>query len=146
MHALATLLAFVMAASAPGVIEEPTSYPVPTVAPGESPPAGDWVPEATDGAFVALHPFWTIPGPELAILEALARCESHWGLPTYDGVSGTGRYRGPLQFSVESWRGVGGDGDPADATWEETAWRGHLLHASQGWGAWPACSRRLGLR
>jgi hypothetical protein len=41
---------------------------------------------------------------------------------------------------------VGGEGDPAAASYEEQTWRAHLLRELQGWAAWPHCSVRAGLR
>lgn len=76
-----------------------------------------------------------------ATWDALAQCESggNW-------ASRTGRYRGGLQFLPSTWRSVGGTGDPADASREEQIRRAQTLQARDGWGAWPACSRRLGYR
>ena len=61
-------------------------------------------------------------------------------------VAAPGTFRGLLQFARTSWEGVGGTGDPAEASYEEQVWRGHLLQLEQGWGAWPVCSRKAGLR
>jgi putative cell wall-binding protein len=74
--------------------------------------------------------------------ERLAQCESggNWAINTGNG------YYGGIQFSLSSWRAVGGAGYPhQNSKWEQIH-RGELLQARQGWGAWPACSRKLGLR
>lgn len=54
-------------------------------------------------------------------------------------------YYGGLQFTLSSWRGVGGRGLPNQASREEQIMRGKRLQAIQGWGAWPGCARKLGL-
>lgn len=72
--------------------------------------------------------------------EMLADCESErqWNLATGNG------FFGGLQFTQESWNGVGGVGSPADATREEQIMRAGFLFDLQGWEAWPSCSRQLG--
>jgi uncharacterized protein YabE (DUF348 family) len=72
----------------------------------------------------------------------LAQCESG-GRP--DVVSPGGRFHGLYQFSVPTWRSVGGQGLPSQASPEEQRYRAQRLQARSGWGQWPACARRLGL-
>jgi hypothetical protein len=71
---------------------------------------------------------------------ALAQCESG-GNP--GAVSSTGKYRGLYQFSVETWRSVGGAGDPAAASAAEQTRRAQMLLARSGAGQWPECGRYL---
>ncbi len=75
------------------------------------------------------------------VWDQLARCESggNWAINTGNG------YYGGLQFTLGSWRGVGGGGYPHQASREEQIARGKMLQARQGWGAWPACARKIGL-
>ena len=74
--------------------------------------------------------------------ERLAQCESggNWAINTGNG------YYGGLQFSLGSWQGVGGSGYPHQNTKWEQIHRAEILQARQGWGAWPACTRKLGMR
>ncbi len=74
--------------------------------------------------------------------DALARCEAggNWSINTGNG------YYGGLQFSLSSWRAVGGSAYPHQASRVEQIQRGDRLQKLQGWGAWPSCSRQLGLR
>lgn len=74
---------------------------------------------------------------------ALAQCESG-GNPTI--VSSNGLYHGLYQFSVATWQSVGGSGLPSQASPAEQTERAQILQARSGWGQWPACSRKLGLR
>jgi LysM repeat protein len=76
------------------------------------------------------------------VWDQLAECESggNWSTSTGNG------YYGGLQFSQGSWNAAGGTGSPADASREEQIRVAQNLQSSQGWGAWPACSRELGLR
>jgi uncharacterized protein YabE (DUF348 family) len=71
---------------------------------------------------------------------ALARCESG-GNPR--AVSSNGRYRGLYQFSMGTWQGVGGSGDPIDASAGEQTYRAKLLYKRSGRSPWPTCGRYL---
>jgi resuscitation-promoting factor RpfB len=71
---------------------------------------------------------------------ALAKCESG-GNPT--AVGGGGLYFGLYQFSLGAWRGVGGAGNPVDASPAEQTYRAKLLYLERGAGAWPYCGRYL---
>lgn len=77
-----------------------------------------------------------------SVWDQLAACEAggNWSINTGNG------YYGGLQFTVSSWQAVGGSGLPSDASREEQIQRGEMLLARQGWGAWPACTAKLGLR
>ena len=77
------------------------------------------------------------------VWKRLAKCESG-GNPR--AVSSTGKYHGLYQFSVSTWRAVGGKGKPSDASAAEQTKRAKILQARAGWGQWPSCSRKLGLR
>lgn len=84
------------------------------------------------------------PQPAVAgdVWTRLAQCESG-GNPRAN--TGNGFY-GLLQFSLATWRSVGGSGLPSDAPADEQITRAKVLQARSGWGQWPACSRKLGLR
>jgi len=73
----------------------------------------------------------------------LAQCESG-GNPSI--VSSNGLYYGLYQFSLGTWQAMGGSGLPSDASVEEQTQRAQALQARSGWGQWPACARKLGLR
>ena len=75
----------------------------------------------------------------------LAQCESsgRWHINTHNG------YYGGLQISRSTWRGYGGKKFarlPHRATKAEQIRVGERIKRGQGWGAWPSCSDRLGLR
>ena len=79
-----------------------------------------------------------------ATWDALAECESsgNWSINTGNG------YYGGLQFSASTWQAFGGGAyaSRADlATREEQIAVAEKTLAVQGWGAWPACSAKLGL-
>ncbi len=76
--------------------------------------------------------------PIPAALAAIARCESG-GNPR--AVSASGMYRGKYQFSLATWRTVGGKGDPAGASETEQDRRAALLYRRDGPGQWPVCGR-----
>ena len=80
--------------------------------------------------------FW----PSEAQWAALRRCESGGN---YGIVDRSGTYRGAYQFDMQTWRGVGGTGDPAAASVEEQDYRARLLYAHRGPQPWPVCGRYL---
>jgi LysM repeat protein len=77
-----------------------------------------------------------------SVWDQLAACESggNWAINTGNG------FYGGLQFTISSWQAVGGSGLPSDASREEQIQRAEVLLVKQGWGAWPACTAKLGLR
>ncbi len=94
-------------------------------APAPSAPAA--APEATTST----------PGTSVAAaLERIAQCESG-GNPR--AVSSNGLYFGKYQFSLGTWQGVGGQGNPAEAPEEEQDRRAAILYAQSGPAPWPVC-------
>ena len=81
--------------------------------------------------------------PSSGVWAKLAACESG-GRP--NAVSASGTYHGLYQFSVATWRSVGGTGLPSQASAAEQTKRAKMLQARSGWGQWPHCSAKLGLR
>ena len=71
----------------------------------------------------------------------LAQCESG-GNPTTN--TGNGFY-GMYQFTLSTWRALGGTGLPSEASAAEQTRLAQKLQASAGWGQWPACAASLGL-
>ena len=69
---------------------------------------------------------------------ALARCESG-GNPRAVNPAG---YYGLYQFSLSTWRSVGGTGNPVDASPDEQTARAQALYARGGAGQW-GCGRHL---
>jgi soluble lytic murein transglycosylase-like protein len=79
------------------------------------------------------HSTVTLP----AELKKIAKCESG-GNPR--AISPSGRYRGKYQFDMETWRSVGGHGDPAKASEEEQDRRALKLYKREGKKPWPNCA------
>ncbi|WP_281284582.1 resuscitation-promoting factor [Cellulomonas composti] len=71
---------------------------------------------------------------------ALAQCESG-GNPRI--VSSNGLYYGLYQFSLGTWRAVGGAGLPSEASSAEQTSRAQMLYNRSGAGQWPHCGSRL---
>lgn len=104
---------------------------------------------ATVVALVAgLVPVLVASPAEAATLQTwkrLAMCESglRWHINTGNG------YYGGLQFSAPTWKAFGGRRFAYNA---HRATRGEQIKVAervrrvQGWGAWPSCSRKIGLR
>lgn len=71
--------------------------------------------------------------------DAVAQCESggNWHINTGNG------YYGGLQFSLSSWRYVGGTGYPHEHSRETQIHFAEILLAKQGRGAWPHCGKYL---
>ncbi|HAT1144797.1 TPA: DUF348 domain-containing protein [Corynebacterium striatum] len=109
------------------VINEPVAA---TIARGtKKPAAGAAAPAAADGS----------------VWDSLAQCEStgNWAINTGNGFSGG------LQFTPSTWAGFGGTAyapEAWQATREQQIAVAEKVQAAQGWGAWPACTSKLGLR
>ena len=80
-----------------------------------------------------------------SVWDAIAQCESNgnWSINTGNGFSGG------LQFAPSTWAGLGGT-EYAPEAWQATREQqiavAQKVQAAQGWGAWPACTAKLGLR
>jgi hypothetical protein len=77
-----------------------------------------------------------------SVWDRLAQCESggNWGIDTGNG------YYGGLQFSAGTWTAYGGTGAANNASREQQIAIAEKVLAKQGWNAWPACSKKLGLQ
>lgn len=78
------------------------------------------------------------------VWDRLAQCESggNWS-------SNVGTFDGGLQFHPGTWRAYGGTQyapSANQATRDQQIAIAERVLAGQGWRAWPACSRKLGLR
>ena len=76
--------------------------------------------------------------------DRLAQCESggNWAINTGNG------FHGGLQFTASTWNAHGGQQYAPyayQASREQQITVAERVLASQGWGAWPACSAKLGL-
>ncbi|ASN40358.1 resuscitation-promoting factor [Arthrobacter sp. 7749] len=73
--------------------------------------------------------------------DALANCESggNWSINTGNG------FKGGLQFTNSTWAAYGGSGSADNASKSQQIAVAEKVLAGQGWGAWPACSAKLGL-
>ncbi len=69
----------------------------------------------------------------------LAKCESG-GNPRAVNSAG---YYGLYQFSLSTWRSVGGSGNPANASSAEQTRRAKILYNKAGAGQWPSCGKYL---
>jgi hypothetical protein len=77
--------------------------------------------------------------------DRLAQCESggRWHVNTGNG------YYGGVQFSHSTWRAFGGGKyayNAHRATKAEQIRVAERVKNVQGWGAWPVCSRNIGVR
>lgn len=80
------------------------------------------------------------------IWQRLAYCESRMN---GQAVGGGGKYLSYFQWLRSTWASVKADDDPDDprhASYGRQVLAAQRLQARSGWGQWPACSRRLGLR
>jgi hypothetical protein len=82
------------------------------------------------------------PVPTGDVWARLRQCESGGN---YSINTGNGFF-GAYQFHPRTWRGLGYPGLPHQASPEMQDEAARKLQARSGWGQWPACSRRLGLR
>jgi hypothetical protein len=100
-------------------------------------------------AAVTALPAATLAAPADAVTtrtwDRLAQCESsgRWHINTGNG------YYGGLQISRSTWRGFGGAryaSLPNRASKAQQIRVAERIKRAQGWGAWPTCSRRIGVR
>lgn len=147
--ALATATACTQPEPAPPAPTLPTSPPTsadagppsaPTTATAATTPATGAPPPVT----AATLPPRTDPPPSAGVSgdvwAALARCESgtrNLRNPPYSGY---------FQFTAPTWRSMGETGEAADHSYEHQREVAIRLQLRSGWGQWPACSRKLGLR
>jgi len=80
-----------------------------------------------------------------SVWDTIAECESggDWSIDTGNG------FYGGAQFTLESWNAMGGQefsAYPNQASKAEQIVVAERLQAVQGWGAWPVCSAKAGLR
>ncbi|MDQ3435653.1 MAG: transglycosylase family protein, partial [Actinomycetota bacterium] len=69
-------------------------------------------------------------------LQRIAQCESG-GNPS---AAGPGGYRGKYQFSPDTWSGLGGSGDPAEASEAEQDRLAAKLYSQSGSSPWASCA------
>ena len=72
----------------------------------------------------------------------LAQCESGGNPATNTGNGFYGMY----QFTLETWQSLGGTGYPYEADAATQTAMAKKLQAQAGWGQWPGCADKLGLR
>jgi uncharacterized protein YabE (DUF348 family) len=89
----------------------------------------------------AKNPGSTAPKPSSDGLNwaALAKCESGGNPKAYNAAG----YYGLYQFSIPTWRAMGGSGKPSDASASEQTARAQKLYAASGRGQWPVCGKQL---
>ena len=80
------------------------------------------------------------PSPRGDVWGALARCES--GMRNDTGAP----YYGYFQFSAPTWRSLGYGGLPHEHDFATQLTAAQRLVQRSGWGQFPACARKLGLR
>lgn len=84
------------------------------------------------------------------VWDDLAKCESkgQWDYGPHSGW-GSGIYQGGVQFHPRTWDAYRDPGMPSEAyeaSREIQIAVAERVLADQGWAAWPACSRKMGLR
>lgn len=81
----------------------------------------------------------------ISVWDTVAQCESggNWHINTGNG------YYGGLQFTHSTWKAYGGSRYAYNAhrasKGQQVAIAERVLRG-QGWGAWPVCSRKAGMR
>ena len=123
--------------------QQVSSGPPPTVA-VTAPPVHHSVTFAGPAAAPTPHAVASSSGSGVAggVWAALRQCESGGNYSTSTGNGFGGAY----QFSQATWSAIGMPGSPASASQAMQDAAAHKLQAQSGWGQWPACSAKLGLR
>ena len=81
-------------------------------------------------------------GASGGVWAALRQCESGGNYSTNTGNG----FQGAYQFTQQTWSGIGMSGSPSSASPAQQDAAAKKLQAQSGWGQWPACSAKLGLR
>lgn len=81
---------------------------------------------------------WKTVQPYNAKLERIAYCESRgrWSINTGNG------FYGGLQFTLSTWKSIGGRGYPHQNSELEQKYRAVLLIREEGYSPWPVCGYR----
>jgi uncharacterized protein YabE (DUF348 family) len=79
-----------------------------------------------------------------SVWDSIAQCESggNWSINTGNG------FKGGLQFTDQTWKAFGGGSYAASAdqaSRDQQIAVAKKVQASQGWGAWPGCTGKLGI-
>jgi hypothetical protein len=135
----AVIIGTVLRTGTPGGLTSATSAPEAVATPSTQAPAT--APATVPSAPVA-PTATTATGTPVSTWDKVAQCESggNWATSTGNG------FHGGLQFTASTWRSFGGSGVPHEASRTEQIAVAERVLAAQGWKAWPACSRKLGLR
>jgi uncharacterized protein YabE (DUF348 family) len=91
----------------------------------------------------------TMVNPNDSIWDAMARCEAGGRWDAVRRVNSRLSYYGGLQFHPDTWDRNRPADFPAfanEASRDQQIVVAERVLARQGWGAWPSCARRLGLR
>src|SRR3954453_1028212 len=122
------------APSAPAAATPPSAQAPATTAPSEAQAAARVAPADTTNT--------ADTGTPVSTWDKVAQCESggDWATSTGNG------FHGGLQFTASPWLPSGGWGIPPRASRTEQIAVAERVLDAQGWKAWPACSRKLGLR
>lgn len=114
-------------------VSEPRTKPTPTTTTTAPQPLSDPCEQENEG--------WGCDPPNVphnpAFWGRLRNCESSDGRDSANGA-----YHGFYQFTLSSWRGAGGTGDPhrwdlAEQTWRAKVW----ASKTNPYGQWPQCWR-----
>jgi peptidoglycan hydrolase-like protein with peptidoglycan-binding domain len=107
--------------------------------PAPAPVQHTFVPSAPAHQAVASSSSSSVAG---GVWAALRQCESGGNYSTNTGNG----YGGAYQFSQSTWSAIGMSGSPSSASPAQQDAAAQRLQAQSGWGQWPACSAKLGLR
>lgn len=127
--------------------EQPPAYPDLTPEPGDPGTYGEEAigyPEVVAAAVEAPRAAAAPSAATGSVWDRLAVCEAggNW-------ASTVGLYEGGLQFHPDTWDAYKPAGYPEaayQASRDQQILVAERVLAQQGWAAWPACSRKLGLR
>ncbi len=130
----------VSSAATPAVIEPTAEVPT-TTAPPAPPTTAAPAPAPAPAPTAAPSGSGNGDPNDPASWDRLARCESggNWATNTGNG------YYGGIQFSLSSWRSVGGTGYPNESSRETQIQMGQRLYnQGGGWHSWPGCTKSFG--
>ena len=123
------------------VIEEPVEKVV-LIGTGDPEDPDSYEVPADDGTTMSTEDIKAMVGGPGSPWYKIVQCESEFNPKAVNRQNN--KYFGLFQFGIPTWEGVGGSGNPADASPQEQFMRAKMLQERYGWSQWE-CAGMVGV-
>lgn len=123
------------------VIEEPVKKVV-LIGTGDPEDSDSYDVPADDGTTMSTEDIKAMVGGPGSPWYKIVQCESEFNPKAVNRQNN--KYFGLFQFGIPTWQGVGGSGNPADASPQEQFMRAKMLQERYGWSQWE-CAGMVGV-